>query len=72
VALLVARLQDAARTEDLDRIDANARITHTWGSSSHRQARDRREREYDASCAAYERLSETALDEALAASERSP
>jgi len=66
VELLLRRVDDDARRMDLDRIDERARATNTWGSSEHRQARDKRERDYDATRKAYEKLSDEQLDRALA------
>jgi hypothetical protein len=66
VAWLVAHVQDGVREGDLNAIDEQARTSRTWGSPAHREARDRRERIYDAACAAYAAMSDAALDEALA------
>lgn len=66
VNLLLQRTADETRRLDLDGIDEHARSTHTWGSGEHRQARDRRERAYDAERTAVEKLSSDELDDALA------
>jgi hypothetical protein len=70
IAQLLQQGDDDARRMDLDRIDEEARSTNTWGSPEHRQARDRRERSYDATRTAYEKLSEEQLDRALAAAQQ--
>lgn len=65
VELLLQRVDDARRM-DLDRIDEHARATNTWGSTEHRQARNSRERDYEASLKSFDKLSEEQLDRALA------
>ncbi len=65
VNLLLEREADDARRIALDAIDEQARATHTWGSPEHRHARDQRERAYDAQRAAFEKMSDQQLDQAL-------
>jgi transcription initiation factor TFIIIB Brf1 subunit/transcription initiation factor TFIIB len=65
VAHLLERLDGDSRRLDLDRIDARARSTNSWGSGEHRQARDKREQQYEATRATYEKLSDEQLDQAL-------
>ena len=63
---------DDARRLDLDRIDEQARTTHTWGSSEHRNARDQRERAYDAQRTSFEKLSDQQLDDAYVRAHEHP
>lgn len=64
---LLQRGADDARRLALDDIDAAARTSNTWGSTEHRQARDKTERTYEAERRSFEKLSDDELDRALAA-----
>ncbi len=62
--LLLLRADDARRM-DMDRIDEHARTTNTWGSNEHRQARDSRERDFEATLKSFDKLSDDQLDRAI-------
>ncbi len=64
---LLSRAADDTRRLDLDRIDATARTTNTWGTGEHRQARNKAESTYDAQRTNFEKLSDAQLDSALEA-----
>ena len=61
VARLLGREAEGARRTALDRADADARVTNTFGSAHHRKSRDRAESEYDRAKAQLDRLSDTEL-----------
>ncbi|MBK6319773.1 MAG: hypothetical protein IPI33_02575 [Dehalococcoidia bacterium] len=65
VAALVSRAEEARRLA-LDELDAVARKTSTWGSSDHRSARERVERDCDQANQRAQTLDEEALDRELA------
>ena len=65
VAALVSRAEEARRLA-LDELDAVARKTRTWGSSDHRSARERVERDCDQANQRAQTLDEEALDRELA------
>jgi hypothetical protein len=66
---LAARDLDSGRSTDLDVIDEAARENGSWGSVPHREARDRREREYDAARAQLATLPDDVIESALATRE---
>lgn len=68
VQLLMQHLQEEPRQDDLNRIDADARSSRTWGTSEHRRAREQREQAYEASRTTYLAMSDAQLDSALATS----
>ncbi|MFN0096532.1 MAG: hypothetical protein ACKVVT_17375 [Dehalococcoidia bacterium] len=65
VTQLLAKGADETGRLALDEIDAKARDNDTWGTSGHRQAREKVERTYDHDKSVVEKLSESELDKAL-------